>query len=99
MNVAFRIDETKEVVAIFIEELSTRNLDLVCYAHIGQHSSCDPTCVYQNTRPAKPHEYKSLLAELQGRYENTIVVKNKLPAFGKTMMVLQNKLKSLTNRG
>ncbi len=39
-----------------------------CYAHIGQHSGC---CLewYWSTRPARPAEYASLLAELRDIYE------------------------------
>lgn len=34
------------------------------YMHIGQHGAADPRIVY-DTRPARPHEYAALQAELE----------------------------------
>jgi hypothetical protein len=34
------------------------------YMHVGQHGAADPRFVY-DTRPARPHEYAALQAELE----------------------------------
>jgi hypothetical protein len=34
------------------------------YKHVGQHGAADPRIVY-DTRPARPHEYAALKAELE----------------------------------
>jgi hypothetical protein len=61
-KVFFRIEKDGEVLAVFAD--SWANPRWGCYAHIGQHSECNPYYVKMLTRPAKPDEYASLLNEL-----------------------------------
>lgn len=41
---------------------------ITSYAHVGQHGAASPSWL-QVGRPAEPHEYADLLAELRGIYE------------------------------
>ena len=55
-----------EVTAVFpCEPWDTLGQYMTCYAHIGQHSSCDFSW-YQKTRPATETEYSDLKRELEG---------------------------------
>lgn len=72
LPVIFRADRSGdfkgEVTAVF-PTLPAENTgpSMTCYAHVGQHSGCSPEW-YRATRPAEPHEYADLLAELRGIY-------------------------------
>lgn len=73
--VAFRIDTKApfEVVAVFVSRRTnpTDSPDTrVCYAHIGQHSECNLAWVFENTRPATFVEYRDLMRELRGIYDD-----------------------------
>jgi hypothetical protein len=61
-----------EIIAVFpyIIETST---NIMCYAHIGQHSSCIWS-IDSFSKPAKPEEYKDLLSELQSIGYNVQVI-------------------------
>lgn len=59
-----------DVTAVF-PTLEGNPGEMTCYAHIGQHGSCSLGWYYR-TRPAKPHEYAALLAELRGIYERKL---------------------------
>lgn len=66
-RVAFRKDTFNGIItAVFIDEIFTdsRPWTRVCYEHLGQHGECALAWVVQDTRPAKPSEYKALLREL-----------------------------------
>lgn len=70
VKVAFRADKhgtfKGEITAVFSGEPGTRNgLDLMSYAHNGQHGACSPEWYRGRTRPATPEEYAPLLRELQ----------------------------------
>lgn len=65
-------------VIAFIPELKANYGKIVCYAHIGQHSEADLE-YYQNTIKANESEYKALLNELNGIYNDyELVVKQKI---------------------
>lgn len=65
-------------VIAFMPELKANYGKIVCYAHIGQHSEADLD-YYQNTIKANETEYKSLLNELKGIYNDCeLVVKQKI---------------------
>lgn len=55
-----------------------------CYAHIGQHSGYSLDWYY-STRPAKPAEYASLLAEVRSIYERDggtqLVIRQRRPTW------------------
>ena len=78
-KVIFRVDERDkgfEVLAVFPEMAGDMNpyRTCTCYAHIGQHSSCD-VFVVDWTRPAKPEEYEDLKQELESLGYNLKIVK------------------------
>jgi hypothetical protein len=66
--VIFRRERRKDgdVTAVFFCERDYPNDPglMTCYAHIGQHGSCGLGW-YNKTRPALPHEYGDLKAELE----------------------------------
>ena len=67
--VLFRCDPygpvKNEVTAVFpCEPAHLHGYYMTCYAHIGQHSSCDYGW-YKKTRPATPKEYADLKQELE----------------------------------
>jgi hypothetical protein len=65
-DVMFRMCEG-ECTAVFVAEPhDVYGRYIVCYAHVGQHSSCSWDWVAKNTVPATPDQYASLLAELEG---------------------------------
>lgn len=62
--------EGKDVLAVFpdIQEKNRYRDDLLlCYSHVGQHSTCEPEYI-KRKRLASPEEYKDLLNELRGIY-------------------------------
>lgn len=66
--VVFRADRGKEPEVTAVFPCEPADLDgryMSCYAHLGQHGSCGLEW-YSSTRPAKPEEYASLKAELEG---------------------------------
>lgn len=86
LDVLFRRSRRKEpeglaaeVTAVFPTECGTNRYDMTCYAHVGQHGTCDSGW-YNATRKAKPDEYADLLAELRQIYapEYKLVVKQKI---------------------
>ena len=78
--VLFRKDKSGEITAVFPTIPATNfNNDWTCYAHVGQHSSCQRAWVAQ-TKNASADEYASLLSELQQRYApHTLTVLTRLP--------------------
>jgi hypothetical protein len=71
-----------EILAVF--PYGSANIgNLVCYAHLGQHSEC-ALQYYNESKPAKPQEYAGLLIELRGIYETgddavELAIKQRLP--------------------
>jgi hypothetical protein len=63
-HVLFRIDDDGDVTAVFPFEEGSPGM-MTCYAHVGQHSSCDIGWL-QETRAATEEEYASLKRELEG---------------------------------
>lgn len=64
--VLFRMDGSGEVTAVFPCEPGTNDWrTMSCYAHMGQHSSCDIGW-YETTWNATEAEYASLRRELEG---------------------------------
>lgn len=71
-KVLFRKCDDGSIDAIFPEiPADFTGVSITCYAHIGQHSSCDTEWV-QRTQPAKPSEYADLLAELKAYGDGTV---------------------------
>lgn len=67
--VLFRMDRRgkhKEVTAVFPTlPADTQGRYMTCYAHIGQHGSCNPLWMVEDTRSAQPAEYAALKQELE----------------------------------
>ena len=66
-RVIFRVwkDTDNEVLALF-PDMSEHGQLITCYAHIGQHGQADYYHCMKQSRPAQPHEYARLKAELEG---------------------------------
>lgn len=62
--VIFRATSDGQVTAVFPTHPGDRD-SMVCYAHVGQHSSCTLGW-YRATQPARVADYKPLQAELEG---------------------------------
>lgn len=78
LDVIFRGDRKRQaatgITAVFPSECGTNEFDMTCYNHVSQHGSCHRDW-YNKTRAAKPHEYDSLLRELQGIYAPEYVLR------------------------
>ena len=62
----FRKYPDGDIIALFPAEAATYDgVHCVSYAHIGQHCAADYSGVIAATKPAKPHEYRELRAELE----------------------------------
>ena len=72
-----RMDRKRgEVTAIMPELPGTNNpYTCTCYAHMGQHGSCNISLINQCSRPATEAEYADLLAELRSLGYNMQVIK------------------------
>lgn len=65
-------------ITAFFPELTATYGNVVCYAHIGQHGESSLEYYYE-TKKATEEKYKSLLDELNGIYDDCIlVVKQKM---------------------
>lgn len=64
IDAVFRIDK-KDGDCIAVWRDNDAFDGLMIYAHIGQHGECAIAYYRDNTRPAKPGEYESLLTELE----------------------------------
>lgn len=86
LYVLFRKDKDGEITAVFPTELGgSQYMDMTCYSHVGQHSSCDDGW-YGSTVPAALAEYADLLTELRQIYEQDedapvrLIVRHKITA-------------------
>ena len=62
----FRIESDGQILAVMPYEIgSPKANNVMCYAHIGQHSSCDYYYVLEKTKPASFEQYKNLKDELE----------------------------------
>jgi len=61
-----------EIIAVFPYEIGGR-FTVMSYQHIGQHSECSWD-INTFTKPAKETEYKDLLNELKGIYNDVKLV-------------------------
>lgn len=65
VRISFRKHGDGELTAVFLDQMHDGK-NMVCYSHIGQHSSCDVGWV-RKTKPAKPSEYSCLKSELESQ--------------------------------
>ena len=98
MRIIFRKDKTGEIVAVYLDETFNANTyTLACYVHFGQHGACSIDWLYQDTKPAKEHEYIDLLRELMeyhSDYSDDMVLFNvltRLPKYEKTLDFIKSK--------
>lgn len=75
--VIFLIEKDGEDVFAYLpgENYSEDGSLKICYAHIGQHSSCDPDYA-KECELAKPEQYNDLLQELIGQGYNNLKILN-----------------------
>ncbi len=95
-KVIFRrhLEEPREVVAIFPElPADVVGRYATCYAHVGQHGSCDPVYLVDVlTLPATPEEYAPLQKELeQIGYVLDVIIKDQVAAVGKKAAAARRK--------
>lgn len=77
VKVIFRKTKDNEIIA-FMPEASVNYGNILSYMHIGQHSEASLE-FYWTTKKATEEEYKPLLNELNGIYDDcTLIVKQKL---------------------
>jgi hypothetical protein len=79
VTVIFRVEKDGSILAVFPYEIWDNYGNVMCYAHIGQHSSCDYGSILEQTKPASPEQYQNLLSELKDIYqpENKIIVRKR----------------------
>lgn len=71
VNIAFRVFEEGDVIAIFVDERHGDNCQ--SYQHIGQHAECS-TYLLDELAPATADEYIPLLNEMESiGYEVNVV--------------------------
>jgi hypothetical protein len=58
-----------EIICVFPYTICS-DTDVMCYAHVGQHSACD-VFINNFSKPATKEEYKDLLAEVTRIYSDT----------------------------
>lgn len=68
LKVIYRKDSDGKIIA-FLPELSANVGNIVCYAHIGQHSEASME-YYHSTETALPSEYEALHDELKRIYSD-----------------------------
>jgi hypothetical protein len=79
IDVIFRVitfNGISEVTALFPYEVNDTKGNIVCYSHVGHHSSADYLHCINHSRLATIQEYKELKNELKSiGYELTIIKK------------------------
>lgn len=68
LKVIYRKDSDGKIIA-FLPELSANVGNIVCYAHIGQHSEASIE-YYHSTETVLPSEYEPLHKELKAIYND-----------------------------
>jgi len=77
-DVVFYIDKDGQTLAYFPNDDADNKGNKTCYAHVGQHSACNPDYV-KDLKKATPEEYKDLQAELVGQgYDDLNVLSENL---------------------
>lgn len=99
-NIVFRKDKTGEVTAVFLNDIAHHNaLNLVCYAHMGQHGVCSIDWLYTDTKPAKATEYQKLLLELTNHVGYTdLKIVSRLPSYPAIIKNITRLQSELTER-
>lgn len=68
--------EKEDILAVFPEEIADGQFNLLCYAHIGQHSAASKEYL-KGKKLATKEEYTPLLQELQSQGYDDLRVMNK----------------------
>lgn len=81
-KVVFRKWKDGEVIALFPDDTNPHGGTVTSYMHVGQHGAADYGHVIVATRPARPSEYRDLLAELKAiGYTDLRVMRRVRPNF------------------
>jgi hypothetical protein len=72
VKVIFRKDNENNIIA-FLPEIPVNFGNIMSYMHIGQHSEASYAYYLENTTRATEAEYKPLLKELKGIYDDCIL--------------------------
>jgi hypothetical protein len=85
-----------EITAIFPEEPGTPDYynTCSCYAHIGQHGSCDLSII-SNSKHVKPEDYEDLKKELESEPYNYNLRVMKRHDWQKAFQVRRDKVKNI----
>ena len=67
--VIFRKERNGDIFAVFPYDICDPQLNMTCFAHVGQHSAMNPD-YFRETKPATPDEYEPLQKELESRGYN-----------------------------
>jgi hypothetical protein len=77
-DVMFRKNKaTKEIEAFFPYEIQDPKGNILCYAHLGQHSSACYDYLLFQTKPVKDNEFSNLFHELISLGYNLKIVKRR----------------------
>ena len=78
IKVIYRKDRTTKEVIAFLPEVETLWGNIMMYVHNGQHTEADLLYYKRNTKAASAEEYKALHNELNGIYDNELVIRRRL---------------------
>lgn len=78
IKVIFRKDKKSGDIIAFLPETSANRGRVMSYMHFGQHSEADYMYYLSDTVAASETEYGRLLNELQGIYDNALIVRQRI---------------------
>ncbi len=99
-DVIFRKEKDGQILAVFPHEVDNSHF-VMCYAHLGQHSSCDYDYCLTRTTPAIAEEFEDLKNELtlSVGYNLNIIKRRNYNKYLKSYYKNQNEdLKNLINK-
>lgn len=76
-DVIFRKEKDNTIIAVFPYIIEDRNGNVLCYAHLGQHSGADYSYFTEKTVPALESEYTDLKTELESIGYNLRIIKRR----------------------
>lgn len=82
-RVVFRKWKNGDIIALFPDKWWCKyDYTTTSYMHTGQHGAADYTGVIATTQPAREHEYRELLAELEFiGYKDLHIIQKARPKF------------------
>jgi len=76
-DVIFRKEKDNAILAVFPHEIVDCEGNIMCYAHVGQHSGASYDYVLKKTVPASETEYIDLKTELESIGYNLRTIKRR----------------------